>query len=219
MDPRARNLCEKLLVLDPAKRLGGGPKGSDYDYNALRRHEFFDGIDFAKVHTVPPPIEPGRLARFQSEKKPVPEEELGLELNLPDPDMLAVSGPTAASCEVALSESSESGELRAVKKTLSLPMLPDKVSETIKEGVVKKNARWVFYNERKLVLTSIPTLSYCDPTTGTHKVRIRGFMARVEGDQADTAGRGAKNRRRDKVRSDHVGEDLLLRRKDSGRGE
>lgn len=40
----ALDLINKLLVLDPHKRLGAGQKGSNNDIQALRRHRYFDPI-------------------------------------------------------------------------------------------------------------------------------------------------------------------------------
>jgi 3-phosphoinositide dependent protein kinase-1 len=47
---------ENLLTKDPSKRLGAGPAGSANDYKALKRHEFFDGIDWKNLHRIKPPI-------------------------------------------------------------------------------------------------------------------------------------------------------------------
>jgi 3-phosphoinositide dependent protein kinase-1 len=45
----AKDLLTRLLEKDPYKRLGAGPYGSDYDYEALKAHPYFKGIDFDKV--------------------------------------------------------------------------------------------------------------------------------------------------------------------------
>ena len=44
--------------------------------------------------------------------------------------------------------------------------------KVIKEGVVKKKSSWIFYNKRKLILTSRPRLSYYDADSGEYKVRF-----------------------------------------------
>merc|ERR1712083_484359 len=44
LDPACRDLIEKLLQLDPKKRLGA--KDTDNDIWALMDHPFFEGIDF-----------------------------------------------------------------------------------------------------------------------------------------------------------------------------
>jgi hypothetical protein len=37
-------------------RLGAGPPGSGHDFNALRKHAFFKGIDWENLHKNPPPV-------------------------------------------------------------------------------------------------------------------------------------------------------------------
>ena len=44
MDPVAKDLISKLLVYDAEDRLGSGKQGSDNDYEALKKHKFFEGI-------------------------------------------------------------------------------------------------------------------------------------------------------------------------------
>lgn len=53
----AKDLVEKLLVLDHKKRLGADDKGDTYE--SIRSHPFFDGIDWDNVwNQQPPPISP-----------------------------------------------------------------------------------------------------------------------------------------------------------------
>lgn len=47
--PEAKDLISKLLLKNPHQRLGTGEYGSDRDYNALKSHPYFKGIDFDKV--------------------------------------------------------------------------------------------------------------------------------------------------------------------------
>ena len=54
-DEDSKDLISKLLVKDPELRLGCGFYGSDYDYLALKKHQFFKGLDFDKVFLLPPP--------------------------------------------------------------------------------------------------------------------------------------------------------------------
>lgn len=56
MDPEIKDILQKLLVKEPEKRLGAGPKGSENDYEALKSHAFFKGIDFTKLHEMKPPV-------------------------------------------------------------------------------------------------------------------------------------------------------------------
>jgi hypothetical protein len=45
----AADLIDRLLNLDPTKRLGYGPPGSNNDYKTLRAHPFFKGINFSTL--------------------------------------------------------------------------------------------------------------------------------------------------------------------------
>ena len=55
MDVKAVDLIDKLMCLDPAKRLGVGTDKTN-DYEALKQHKFFKGIDFKKIEGTAPPI-------------------------------------------------------------------------------------------------------------------------------------------------------------------
>ena len=46
------------MTLNPLQRLGYGAKGSDNDYDALKNHSFFKGVDFTKIQNgkIAPPI-------------------------------------------------------------------------------------------------------------------------------------------------------------------
>ena len=56
MPKEAVDLVNKLLQLDPTERLGYGTKDSNLDFNALKSHNFFDGLDFKKIKNIAPPI-------------------------------------------------------------------------------------------------------------------------------------------------------------------
>jgi len=63
ISPVAKDLIEKLLEADPLLRLGVGEEG----LQLLKKHPFFDGIDWANLHTLTPPTE--------LTKEPTPPEE------------------------------------------------------------------------------------------------------------------------------------------------
>lgn len=46
MPEDAIDLVDKLLQINPLERLGVGPKGSKNDFEALKSHNFFKGINF-----------------------------------------------------------------------------------------------------------------------------------------------------------------------------
>ena len=58
MNKDAIDFIDKLLVLDPLKRLGYGQKGSDTDFESMKKHPFFAGLNFDRVASkmIAPPI-------------------------------------------------------------------------------------------------------------------------------------------------------------------
>ncbi|KDQ15315.1 hypothetical protein BOTBODRAFT_31969 [Botryobasidium botryosum FD-172 SS1] len=61
-DPAARDLVEKLLILDPQERIGAGPSTSSNPPAALRAHPFFESIAWGTLWTdAPPLIESGHV--------------------------------------------------------------------------------------------------------------------------------------------------------------
>ncbi|KAF8891705.1 kinase-like domain-containing protein [Infundibulicybe gibba] len=63
-DEQAKDLVQKLLIRDPAERLGVGLPGSGKDMQALRSHPFFSSIKWDTLWTEPaPPLEPGLVKK------------------------------------------------------------------------------------------------------------------------------------------------------------
>jgi len=56
-----KDLISKILITAPEKRLGAGIKGSDLDFQALKNHEFFRGIDFINLNSQTPPFKVSNL--------------------------------------------------------------------------------------------------------------------------------------------------------------
>lgn len=56
LEPEAVDIIDALLHLDPTERLGAGPPGSWNDYEALKAHPFFKGINFKTLNQTAPPI-------------------------------------------------------------------------------------------------------------------------------------------------------------------
>jgi len=153
----AKKLCEKLLVLDPAKRLGSGPPDSPLGFPALKKHEFFDGIDFANLSKTKPPLDPTQLLTLQKSGQCTAgsSASIGENENTVKSDSL---------CESPIDPIAE------LKTKGMLGKLSALDTETvIKEGIVKKKGGWIFYNRRKLLLTSRPRLSYYDSNSGEYK--------------------------------------------------
>ncbi len=51
-----KDIIKKLLVKNPNERLGGGSKENIQDIHALKRHKFFENIDFENLQNQQPPI-------------------------------------------------------------------------------------------------------------------------------------------------------------------
>ena len=56
LDEVAKDLISNLLLPKPEDRLGCGKKGEGRDYEALKAHKFFDGINWEKVGKEESPI-------------------------------------------------------------------------------------------------------------------------------------------------------------------
>ena len=145
MPPEAKDLCRRLLMMDPYKRLGSGPKDSELSYEALKHHEFFKGIDFENISKVKPSIEPEIIFKLQSERKV--SHDLGAES--PEED----NGD----------ENPGDGETQVPKPEVK------RGDEVVREETVSKKCGWIFYKRRKLVLTTRPRLSYYDPNSKEYK--------------------------------------------------
>lgn len=63
-EPEVVDIVDRLLRLVPEDRLGAGPPGSENDYEALKNHPFFKGINFDKLDSTSPPIPADRYASF-----------------------------------------------------------------------------------------------------------------------------------------------------------
>lgn len=155
MPEKAVDLCEKLLAKEPSKRLGAGAQGSPLGFDALKRHEFFEGIDFEKLEEAKPPIDPELVAKLKEENK---KNKIVDNMVSSDEDQ-SVEGQPAKKAEddylkeyvnidpTMLDEEEQNGKYRVIKR-----------------GVVEKKCGWLFFKQRKLVLTNRPRLYYALPS-------------------------------------------------------
>ncbi len=200
MNPVAKSLCSELLRVEPYKRLGSGPKGSPLSYEALKKHEFFKGVDFSKLNTTRPPIEPAVLFKLQSDRKRVVVPDGGLE----------------SSDEEAIADGMEDGSPEAKVAPASPVIMRSAEDVKVREGIVEKKCGWIFYKKRKLVLTSRPRLSYHDSSNGVYKVCISwSYLYHLGGCATDEEGEGREDGRYE-VQGGDSQSDLLLRRTDEG---
>jgi len=82
MPLEAVDLIDKLMHLNPLKRLGVGEKGSGLDFEALKSHEFFKGLNFKRIEEglIKPPIPVEMFDQILNEDEKAEEEEIEREL-------------------------------------------------------------------------------------------------------------------------------------------
>jgi len=145
IDPNVIDLCQKLLVVDPNKRLGNGSINSPLSYQSLKQHKFFKGIKFDEVLKIKPVISVEVMYKLRSEKKIIKEEELD-----------------------SLDEEINAEQLEKPSKSPKAKN-PNEANIIMKEGIVLKKCGWLFYKKRTLKLTGRPRLSYYDAEDATYK--------------------------------------------------
>ncbi|XP_075224053.1 phosphoinositide-dependent kinase 1 isoform X2 [Lycorma delicatula] len=170
--PSARDLVEKLLVLEPSQRLGANDKNG---YPSIRAHPFFQGIEFETLHqSTPPPIypyipgdsdnqvpdhlEPGLDDRQLSRL-------LGLELQVP------VNNERPRRRNIAdLTQSEISHQLEVQRANNRWHGIAEG-NLILKQGLVDKR-KGLFQRRRMLLLTLGPHLYYADPVNMVLKGEI-----------------------------------------------
>lgn len=56
IDKQAKDLIEKLLVVEPEKRLGMNDHPKENFYKSIRNHPFFNGVEFERIYTQSSPL-------------------------------------------------------------------------------------------------------------------------------------------------------------------
>ena len=131
--------------------MGSGPDGSSLSFLALKQHKFFKGADFQKVLTTDPPLDPDLIVKLRSEKK----------------SFTGFDSPVEPKMELENSIMLTEEEKRKISDTARYN---NNEVRTIKEGIIDKKCGWLFYYNRKFILTSEPRLSYYDPKNNEYKV-------------------------------------------------
>ncbi|XP_021929412.1 3-phosphoinositide-dependent protein kinase 1 isoform X3 [Zootermopsis nevadensis] len=173
--PVARSIVEKLLVLDPSKRLGSS---DSVGYPSLRSHPFFAGIDFKTLHEqTPPQIYPYLPGTSEHEELRshyrVPDH---LEPGLDDKQLTRLLG-----LDLQGAERTPDPPERPRKRAGLTDLSPDEVhlqlekqkdnskwhnlvegNLILKQGLVDKR-KGLFARRRMLLLTLGPHLYYVDP--------------------------------------------------------
>ncbi|XP_015367885.1 PREDICTED: 3-phosphoinositide-dependent protein kinase 1-like [Diuraphis noxia] len=181
----AKDLVQKLLVLDPNERLG---TKDDQRYISIRSHPFYSGLDFDTLHlTNPPPIYPylpgnseGQELRSQYR---VPDH---LEPGLDDKQLTRLLGLDGQSSSTTTPASvprprKRSGILHMNDEEKQHQLNQQKCNSKwhglvegnliVKQGLVDKR-KGLFARRRMLMLTMGPHLYYADPASMTLKGEI-----------------------------------------------
>ncbi|CAK1556196.1 unnamed protein product [Leptosia nina] len=166
----AKDLVEKLLLLDHTKRLGANDIGDTYE--SIRKHPFFDGIDWDDIwNQTPPTICPYLPGCSFEEEYTVPDH---LEPGLGKDQLVRL-------WEIDLSTSRVSGILNISpeerRRRLEVQTRENKWHQFVdgelilKQGLVEKR-KGLFARRRMLLLTTGPRLFYVDPVNMVLKGEI-----------------------------------------------
>lgn len=177
-DQTAKDLVEKLLVINPSKRLGA----TDVEpYTSIRQHEFFSDIDWDNIGPPPKivPYLPGCSETSENDNQIPDNLEPGLDREKASRlqmDMIcqSTSTPTRKKSEtnrnimdIEPAEMDRRLELQKIDKWHNL------VEENLilKQGLVDKR-KGLFARRRMMLLTRGPHLYYVDPATMVLKGEI-----------------------------------------------
>ncbi|CAH0694200.1 unnamed protein product [Spodoptera exigua] len=164
----AKDLVEKLLVLDHSKRLGATDKGETYD--SIRSHPFFAGIEWDNVwDQTPPTISPYLPGGSFEEEYNVPDH---LEPGLGNQQLVRLWEFDLSTSKGILNISPEEKRRRLEVQSRESKWHQFVDGELIlKQGLVDKR-KGLFPRRRMLLLTTGPRLFYVDPANMVLKGEI-----------------------------------------------
>ena len=145
----AKDLIKKILVKDPATRLGAGETGSEYDIAHLKNHPYFKGIDWENLHNIVPPN----------------SDSFDCLMNKKSVNNKGASNSTENK------NTNESGNGKT-KKNEETNGENNEQSVILRQGYLNKKSPWLHYNKRKVILYSTPKLVYIDPSSNKIKGEI-----------------------------------------------
>ncbi|XP_045212231.1 3-phosphoinositide-dependent protein kinase 1-like [Mercenaria mercenaria] len=157
-NPIARDLVEKLLVLDPDKRLGSDEMGG---FEKLKAHEFFKGIDWDHLEEVKPPALVPYLPATASNpehcwstmKPGLTDKRIG--------EILTSHLITEQERKARLEEQAKNNEYHKFTEGHLI----------LKQGFIDKR-KGLFARRRMFLLTEGPHLYYVDPVNKVYKGQI-----------------------------------------------
>ena len=155
----AKDLIKKILVKDPATRLGAGETGSEYDIAHLKSHPFFKGINWDNLHNLVPPNS-DTFDHLMNKKKDNDKNNINSKDNKNTNEL--GNNKTKKADE----KSNDNKEKEKEKEVV------------LRQGYLDKKSPWLHYNKRKVILYSTPKLVYIDPSNKKIKGEIflnKGF--------------------------------------------
>lgn len=175
MNPDLRDLISKLLVKNPAKRLGSGPVDGPLGIGELKNHPFFSGTDWENLATTQPPqtniLSPfkktaGQQFKFQEETK----GELKIEPNIVKKESTTGSPMTGLPSSAIQSPMVDNVETLSSSITSDKSRSPPKIAM---RGKLLKKSYMLFYRQREVIIyADPPRLLYFEPDTRILKVRL-----------------------------------------------
>ena len=116
----------KLLALDPTKRLGAGSYEEGTDYEGLRSHAYFEGIDFGCV--------------FDKQENQI---ETGIDEDKPDIDNNFLRRGSSNNQPKPLREGGERmDKIKLERKRTIMKLKKQKEDYIVFEGLLKKKRHW-----------------------------------------------------------------------------
>lgn len=182
-DLQLKDLVEKLLVLDPKKRIGADDNSP---YTSIRDHHFFKSIDFTTIRNTESPainaLNKGMTTKddaadehfqFKYDEEPgFNAKSWGTLLGLKSESAFSVSASSSeVNCYSNISEEEKRSLLEKQKTDIWHPFANGEV--IIKQGFVNKRKGTLYVPRRRmLLLTTGPHLIYIDPVQMVKKGEI-----------------------------------------------
>lgn len=140
IDEDCKDLIDRLLVLEPMRRLGAGRPGSGNSYEDLMKHPFFKDIDWLTIGEDPIPYEVDKLTEIVKKK---------MKLDIFDTDDTFDDSDTIRQSEVNVK----------LERPEDFEKLFEQ-SKEIKKGWLMKRNPWFVNQKRLFILTNQPRLMY-----------------------------------------------------------
>lgn len=140
MDEDCKDLINRLLDLEPMRRLGAGRPDSGNSYEDLGNHPFFKDINWETVCTDPIPVDIKELKETLSKKQ---------KLDIFDSDTISTDDMSTRQSEVNVVLEGADDFVKLMNN-----------SKELKRGHLMKRNPWLVFQNRLFILTDQPRLTY-----------------------------------------------------------